>query len=482
MHWLLTGILGYLAIQLAIGLWVSRRVKSEADYVLAGRSLGLGLASFSIFATWFGAESIQGAAGALYDEGLSAGSADPFGYVLCILLVGVVFARPLWARGYTTFGDLFRERYSPGVERLVILLIVPTSVIWAAAQVRAFGNVMAHASGLPLHWTIVAAAAFIVLYSTIGGLLADAWTDLVQGLAILVGLAVLAGVLLVSGDLQTAWQQVPAERLSLFGDGTVPWYELLEAWVVPVVGSMLAIELVSRVLACRSAEVARRACVTGATLYLSIGLVPAMLGLCGPWLVPGLEDGEQLVPELARLHLGHWLYVPFAGALISAILSTVDSCLLAGSSLVTHNLVLPLRPGLSERTKVHISRLGVLSLGLLACLLALRSEGIKDLVEFASAFGSAGVFVVACFGLFTRIGGPASAWVGLCSGFLVWSGGAWLGWPAPYATALAVACLAYVGTAWLPRRGLSSRVDPTIESRSTRVWARRTRRPRPGTP
>lgn len=461
MNWLLTGILGYLGVQLAVGLWVSRRVRSETDYILAGRSLGLGLGSFSIFATWFGAESIQGAAGALYEDGLSGGSADPFGYVLCILLVGLVFARPLWARGYTTFGDLFRERYSPGVERVVILLVVPTSVIWAAAQVRAFGNVMSHASAVPLEWAITAAAAFVMLYTSAGGLLADAWTDLVQGLAIVTGLVVLAGVLLVSGDIQRAWQQVPIERLALFGDGTVPWYELLEAWVVPVVGSMLAVELISRVLACRSADTAQRACLAGGGLYLSVGLIPALLGLCGPSLLPGLDDAEQLVPELASLHLGTWLYVPFAGALISAILSTVDSCLLAGSSLVTHNVILPLRPQLSERGKLRLSRLGVLTLGVLAYVLALRSESISDLVEFASAFGSAGVFVVTCFGLFTTCGGPASAWVALCTGFTVWGTGAWLGWSAPYATALAASSAAYVLTACLPLRPVNSRADPT---------------------
>ncbi len=445
MNWHIAGIGAYLALQLAIGLWVSRRVRSETDYILAGRSLGIGLASFSIFATWFGAESIQGAAGTIYRDGLSGGSADPFGYALCILLVGVLFARPLWRRGFTTFGDLFRERYSPGVERFVILLIVPTSVIWAAAQVRAFGNIVAHASGLPFEWAITGAASFIVLYTAVGGLLADAWTDVVQGLTIIVGLVALGAMLVVGGDLSQAWAQTPAQRLAMFG-GPAPWYEQVEAWVVPVVGSMLAVEVLSRVLACRSPDVARRACLVGGGLYLAIGAIPAVIGLCGPLLVPGLDEPEQLVPELARLHFGTWLYVPFAGALISALLSTVDSCLLAGSSLVTHNVVMPLRPGLSERARLLISRAGVLTLGIVALVLALRSERITDLVEFASAFGSAGVFVVASFGLFTPLGGSLSAWATLTAGFVVWSTGAWLGWPAPYATALAASVGTYVLT------------------------------------
>jgi Na+/proline symporter len=447
MNWLLAGILAYLAIQMAIGLWVSRRVNTEVDYILAGRTLGLGVASFSIFATWFGAESIQGAAGTMYSDGLSGASADPFGYVLCIFFVGIFFARPLWNAGYTTFGDLFRARYSAGVEKFVILLIVPTSIIWAGAQVRAFGNVLSHASGLSIEMAITAAALFVMLYTTVGGLLADAWTDMVQGLAVIAGLLILLAHLVVSGDLQTAWAQVPAERLAILGDGTVPWYELLEAWAVPVVGSMLAVELLSRILGCRSADTARRACLTGSGLYLAIGAIPALIGLCGPYLMPGLDDAEQLIPALAQAHLGTWFYVVFAGALVSAILSTVDSCMLAGSTLVTHNVLLPLWPDLSERARLRASRLGVLAMGITAWILALRAESIKDLVETASAFGSAGVFVVACFGLFTAIGGPLSAWVALCTGFVVWGGGAMQGWPAPYVTALAASVVAYLATA-----------------------------------
>ncbi len=105
----LIGIAVYLVLQFAIGLAVSRKIASETDYLLAGRSLGVGLAAFSIFATWFGAETIVGAAGSIYSDGLGGGSADPFGYGLCLVVLGLVIAAPLWRRNYTTFGDLFRE-------------------------------------------------------------------------------------------------------------------------------------------------------------------------------------------------------------------------------------------------------------------------------------------------------------------------------------------------------------------------------------
>lgn len=445
MNWLLIGIAAYLATQLALGIVISRRIKTETDYILAGRTLGVGLAAFSIYATWFGAESIQGAAGSLYTDGLSGGSADPFGYVACILLVGLIYARPLWNRGFTTFGDLFRQRYSPAVERLAIVLMVPTSLLWGAAQIRAFGNILSHASSMPLELAICGAALFVIVYSAVGGLLADAWSDVVQGIAIIVGLVGLGAAVVSSGDLQRAWAQVPPERFALLGGPDTPWHLVLEAWVVPVIGSMLAIEILSRVLGCRSAETARRACLVGGGMYLLAGLIPAVLGLCGPYLVAGLTDAEQLIPELARLHLGTGAYILFAGALISAILSTVDSTLLAGSALLTHNIVLQLRPDLSDRARLLWSRAGVFTLGVLAWILALLSDSISELVSISSSFGSAGIFVVGTLGLFTDIGGVASAMAALIAGMVVWAAGAFvLGWETPYTIALVAAFGAYL--------------------------------------
>ena len=93
--------------------------------------------TFTVFATWFGAETCIAAAGSVYRSGLSGGSADPFGYGLCIVLTGLVLAVPLWRLKLTTLADLFRIRFDPVVERIAVVLMVPTSLFWAAAQVRA---------------------------------------------------------------------------------------------------------------------------------------------------------------------------------------------------------------------------------------------------------------------------------------------------------------------------------------------------------
>jgi SSS family transporter len=443
----LVGLLLYVLAQLAIGVWVSRRIKNETDFFVAGRTLGPVLATASIFATWFGAESCVGAAGSIYTDGVGAHSVEPFAYGLCLVIMGAVFAAPLWRRKLITLADLFHERFGPGVERLAALLLIPTSVLWAAAQVRAFGTVLTVASdAIDFETGLAIAAGVVVVYTVFGGLLADVYTDVVQGALLIIGLVVLAVVvwsevggangvsdaLARAGELRAGTASEPMNLLAL-----------LETWAIPIAGSVVAQEVVSRALAARSEGVARASGIAGGALYLLVGLVPVFIGLVGPALAPGLDDGEALLPHLAQEHLHGFLAVVFAGALVSAILSTADSALLVASSLVSRNLLE--RPTWSEKQRLVVARGGVLFFGLVAWWLAGRFESIGELLEHASAFASSGVLVIVCFGLFSKIGGAASATAALLLGAGVWIGGAAIGgFEAPYLASLAAALIGYL--------------------------------------
>ncbi len=447
----LAAVLAYVAVQLGIGAYVSRRIQTEEDYLVAGRRLGYGLTTFTVFATWFGAETCIGAAGAIYSEGLSGGAADPFGYGICLLLMGLVFAAPLWRRRLTTLADVFRRRYSPRVEQTAVLLMIPTSVLWGAAQIRAFGQVLSASSTLTPEPAITIAAAVVIVYTVSGGLLADAWTDLIQGV-VLIGSLVLVGALFLKGGGAEALGQVPPERYRILGDDPFT-LGTLETWAIPICGSVLSAELVARVIAARSPQVAQCSTLIAAGGYLAIGMLPVAMGLAGAVLHPGLAEPEQILPVVARAHLPGWAYAVFAGALVSAILSTVDSALLVAGSLLSHNLIVPLLAAPSERVKVRIARLAVAGFGVVAYVMAISAEGVFALVEEASAFGSAGVFLVLLFGLFTRFGGPRSALAALVLGVAAWVGGAYLtSLPYPYLLSLGAALAGYVGGALFEQR------------------------------
>jgi Na+/proline symporter len=184
-----------------------------------------------------------------------------------------------------------------------------------------------------------------------------------------------------------------------------------------------------------------------------VGAVPLAAGLLGPALVPGIETPEEMMPRLAQQVLPGVGYAIFAGAVVSAMLSTVDSTLLACSALVSHNLIGRARQDTPDRTRLRVARGGVVVFGLAAFVLAFTAEGIHDLVQTASAFASAGVFAIAVFGLAGRFGGPASAMSALIAGCATWLLGHYAGVVAhPFITSLAVSFAAYALVGTVERR------------------------------
>jgi Na+/proline symporter len=359
--------------------------------------------------------------------------------------VGLVFAVPLWRRGLTTLADLFRQRYGRHTERFAALIMAPTSIFWAAAQIHAFGKVLHAASDLNIALAITVATVVVILYTCTGGLLADVMTDLIQGIAIIIGLFILLAILVVKSDihLAEAWRQLDPSKFNIFGGKSSSWAKA-ELWAVTICGSVVAQEVAARVLGTKSAAVARTSTYLGGAMYLAVGLVPAFLGLVGAVLLPGLKDADTILPELAQRHLPTFLYILFTGALVSAILSTVDSTLLAASSLISHNFIVSLRPDMPDRKKLLLARAGVVLFGLVAYGLALSAESVIELVDQANGVGSAGILVLMVFGLFSTFGGARTGFVTLAVGLGIWTYGTYIGkWECTYLISLAAAATTY---------------------------------------
>ena len=446
----LLALLAFLGLQLGIGMSLSKSIASEADYLIGGRSLGYTLTTFSLFATWFGAETVIGSSTTIYGEGFSLASPEPFGYGLCLVLMGALLARPLWNRGLTTLADLYRQRFGTGVERLAAVLLIPSSVLWAGAQIRAFGQVLATASLLTPETGITVAALFVVAYTMYGGLLADAVTDVLQGIILAIGLIVTlwAVVARVGGPAEAVHLLATTDRVNLTPAAAGPVWLAVEAWAIPVIGSLTATEIVSRVIAARTATVAQRSSLAAGAMYMLVGSIPVVIALLAGALVTDLSNPEQLLPTIARDSLPPVLFAVFAGGLIAAILSTVDSTLLVASGLLSHNLIVPLAKVQDEAIKVRIARAGVVGFGVLAWFLALNSDGVFALVEQASALGSTGVVVTVGFGLFTRAGSPRTAALTLLTGVTSYLAATVLAHPTPFLLSLACALAAWT-LGWL---------------------------------
>src|SRR5436853_7700476 len=138
---LLWFVIIYWLISVGIGLWAALRVKSTGDFAIAGRALPIYVVTATVFATWFGSETVLGIPATFLREGLGGVLADPFGSSLCLVLVGLFFARPLYLMNLLTIGDFYRNKFGRATEAMTTLCIVISYLGWVAAQISALGLV-----------------------------------------------------------------------------------------------------------------------------------------------------------------------------------------------------------------------------------------------------------------------------------------------------------------------------------------------------
>ena len=155
---LLTLVIVYLLITIAIGLYAAKRVKNTSDYAIAGRHLPLVMIVTTTFATWFGSETVLGIPAKFVNGGLNGVVEDPFGAGTCLILVGMFFAGKLYKMSLLTISDYYRERFGRSVEIICSLIIMLSYLGWVSAQVTALGLVFNLLSGgaisIPVGMTI----------------------------------------------------------------------------------------------------------------------------------------------------------------------------------------------------------------------------------------------------------------------------------------------------------------------------------------
>jgi Na+/proline symporter len=407
----------YLALQIALCVWISRKIQTKDDYFLAGRSLTVIPIAVSLFATWFGAESCMGTFGMVYQNGLSASRADPFGYTVCLVLLGILVAPKIWNLGFVTLADFFSVRFGKNVAPLAAVVMAASSLAWAAAQLRAFGHVLSITTETTPLIGSIAAVVIVLIYTSFGGLLGDIVTDFIQGLVIVFGLLAIGFFVFTSvEDLWALWQQVPKERLS-FSSPDESWWQRFDHWAIPVLGSLVTQEQISRLLASKSRSVAVRASLLSSMGYLVIGSLPIVLALVAPSLVTLEGDSDSFFLKFSESMLPRWMYIVLIGAILSALLSTIDSIFLAVGSLMVQN-VLPVIGFASNKSTLLQSRLVVIGAGILALVLSVQGENIYELLEIASSFGTAGILVITIFGLWSKLGGMLASISALVCGIL----------------------------------------------------------------
>ncbi len=423
-------IVAYLLLNLGIGLWASRKIKTTTDFVLAGRRLPLFLAASATFATWFGSETIMGAPTEFIEHGLLGVIEDPFGAALCLFLVGVFFARRFYKMNIITFCDFFRIRYGRPAELLSAILIIPSYFSWIAAQLLAMGIVLKVVLGWSLTECILLSSFVVILYTIWGGMWSISITDFIQTIMIILGLLIVAVVLYQEvGGFSPLIEAAPKDFFRAYPQFTFKdSIEYFAAWITIGLGSIPQQDVFQRVMSAKSADVSVKATLLSSFMYLTIALLPLFIGLCGHQLYPelGKDDPQMIIPNMILLHTGLPLQILFFGALVSAILSTTSSAIMAPAAVLGENVFKFFRPELTDKQLLKIIRIGIIFITAICIFMASTRESIFELVAESSAFSLVCLFVPLASGLYAKRANQLGCILSMISGLLVWLLAVWM--------------------------------------------------------
>ena len=445
MNTLLAFVLVYLLISISIGLYAATRVKNSTDYAVAGRSLPMPIVIATVFATWFGSETVLGIPARFAEQGLSGTVEDPFGASLCLIFVGLFFARKLYRMNLLTIGDYYKQRYNRTVEVIVSLCIVASYLGWVSAQITAMGLVFSVLTGgaISMAYGMVLGAAIVLLYTLFGGMWSVALTDAFQMLLIVGGMLFIGWVIAdAAGGVGTVISHASeAGKLRFLPEMTLPsMLAFIGAAVTIMFGSIPQQDVFQRVMSARNETIAATGAVIGGSMYFIIAFIPMFLVYASQLIDPQLfaslleEDSQLILPTLILRDTPLIAQIMFFGALLSAIMSTASGTLLAPSVTLTENIIREIRP-MNDQQLLLTTRIVVFCFTIIVTTFALMSQGmpIYEMVGNSYKVPLVGAFIPLVMGLYwkraTTQGALASVIGGLSSWVLMEVFGAESIWP-----------------------------------------------------
>ncbi len=432
MNTLLAFVLVYLLISISIGLYAATRVKNATDYAVAGRSLPLPVVIATVFATWFGSETVLGIPARFAEHGLGGTVEDPFGASLCLIFVGMFFARKLYRMNLLTIGDYYKQRYNRTVEIIVSLCIVSSYLGWVSAQITAMGLVFSVLTGgaIPMSYGMVLGAAIVLLYTLFGGMWSVALTDAFQMLLIVAGMIFIAWVIsdAAGGAGKVIAHASEAGKLRFLPEMTLPsMLAFIGGAVTIMFGSIPQQDVFQRVMSARNESIAASGAVIGGSMYFFIAFIPMFLVYASQLIDPQLfaslleEDSQLILPTLILRDTPLFAQIMFFGALLSAIMSTASGTLLAPSVTLTENIIREIRP-MNDQQLLLTTRIVVFCFTIVVTTFALMSQGmpIYEMVGNSYKVPLVGAFIPLVMGLYWKRATTQGALVSVIGGLLSW--------------------------------------------------------------
>ena len=376
---------------------------STDTMMLAGRSVPLMMAIFTMSATWVGGGYINGTAEYTTSWGLVWVQA-PWGYALSLILGGLFFAKKMRRHEFKTMLDPFEHRYGRVVAGILYIPALMGETFWTAAILTALGSTFGTVLGLDFTPSIILSAAVAIAYTALGGLWAVALTDMIQMILLLLGLfLVLPFALEHVGGWDMAWANYGKKlgaAASLFpskealGNYYYNWWDYA---LLLIFGGIPWHVYFQRVLSSKDEDTAQKLSIMAGFVCILAAIPAVMIGVIGnvvDWTSVGLSsapEAAQVLPNVVRYLTNPWVATIGLGAIAAAVMSSVDSSILSASSMAGWNVFRPLYAHFKKKEVQPKSLAKVIQgciwiVGIAATLIALRKGSVYALWFLCSDF------------------------------------------------------------------------------------------------
>lgn len=415
---ILLGVGVSVAIIVVVGFLVSKRVEGDsANFLVGGRSLPLILVGGALMGSAVDTNATLGNTDLTSEFGFWAGASLPLGLALCLLLTGIFFAKPMNRMGLTSFPDYYHLRFGRPVEFAAALLLIVGFILLVAGNLVAGGFLFQHFTGMPYWMGAVIIAVLAVSYTGAGGLIADAYTAIIQMVLILVGgwalffwMSSTHGINIPDGMGPFAFGQLTDPAMG----ATINWATLIALGV----GDIVAIDFMQRVFSAKSPETARRSCFAAAGGTALIGIPFALVALAATGFL-GEGDDPVLLRLLDQVPLAITIVV--LCGLVGASMSTANGAILAISNVAVRNVGGVRRVHLSGQRDPLLwsTRIAMVPVTVLAILVAVYVKQTGILLTLAFDLLLACLVVPFILGLVWRKGTGLAALVSIVVGLTV---------------------------------------------------------------
>ena len=393
-------VAGYLVGMLVIGFVVGKiKIKTSHDYMIAGRRMGLFMVAFSLSANNIGGGSTTG----LADKAFGSWGMSAIWYVLAasVAMIPLAYFAPKIRKTLAvTIPEVVGRRFGKGSSVFSAVLNILALFCLTSSQVAASGSVVATLTGIPMNVCLIVAGIIIIVYTTLGGMIADQISDLVQFIIILFGLAIATPIVIHGcGGWEAISAKLPGEQL----DPTKIGWVVIIGYIFNYFCTFLSgPEMISRFESAKDEKTAFRASLLSGVLMAAMSIFPTLLGLAALAMKDVIPDitGATAMMSVTEHFAPTIITGVVSAAIISATMSSADSNLLCMSTMFMNDILIHYSEKfrrIDDKQVIFWTRAWNVIFCVVAMFISLLQINIVTMNTFAFAIRCAGPF--AAYGL-----------------------------------------------------------------------------------